>query len=321
MISFSLTNMIQNYYSHQYMDYFNGVTISNIVMTTAMMGFSVALQWVSFVPLIEHVAMMFGIDPGDFNGDGHGDGDGYDDGDGNVITIMVEKYARLVGITTLPAIVFYILVCVIIDGYYYYLKRDDYKLWKWQDKFPSLNDRKDMLWLSCRNLLMGGIYTSTLITIWPNLFKIYTNVHDTSQLYYIGSIVGFFVHIDLMAYMAHWWMHRPFLYRNIHKVHHRFIAISPMTALSMHWIEYLTQVTLTFAYLWAIPTHLNVVIFNLMYVFVFNIINHSGVMIESHLLWEPSTQYHDDHHRFFTVNYGQSLVVWDRLCGTLRSRD
>ena len=39
------------------------------------------------------------------------------------------------------------------------------------------------------------------------------------------------------------------------------------------------------------------------------------------LPWMPSTFYHDDHHRYFHVNYGQHLTLWDRLYGTLRRHD
>ena len=36
--------------------------------------------------------------------------------------------------------------------------------------------------------------------------------------------------------------------------------------------------------------------------------------------WMPSTYFHDDHHRFFSVNYGQHLILWDRIFGSLRHR-
>jgi sterol desaturase/sphingolipid hydroxylase (fatty acid hydroxylase superfamily) len=62
----------------------------------------------------------------------------------------------------------------------------------------------------------------------------------------------------------------------------------------------------------------------------FNVVDHSGVYCESWLPWAPSSLYHDDHHRFFHVNYGQvaaprwqpltavpqALTLFDRLGGT-----
>ena len=43
---------------------------------------------------------------------------------------------------------------------------------------------------------------------------------------------------------------------------------------------------------------------------------HTGVYLESWFPWQPSSLYHDDHHNFFHVNYGQSLTIWDKLGGT-----
>jgi lathosterol oxidase len=48
------------------------------------------------------------------------------------------------------------------------------------------------------------------------------------------------------------------------------------------------------------------------------LIDHSGVRFHSWFPWQPPTQFHDDHHVHFHVNYGQNLGVWDRLFGTWR---
>ena len=295
----------------QHVDYFtlDGATPNNTFTTAAFMLVSYMLAWVSFVPMIEWVAGLCGIQYGDI-------------GTSVLTQAGLETYFKLIAFTTLPAIAFYLPLCCGLDYHYYRCQSDSAATWKWQVlKFPTRQDRLDMLWLSCRNLLAGGILTSTLLTYHPTIFNIYTDVNEYGSVYYVGNIVTFFLHIDIMAYLAHRMMHRPMLYRNFHKVHHRFIAVSPMTALSMHWAEYLTQVVLTFTYLWVVPTHLNAAIVNLLYVFIFNIVNHSGVKIGSHLSWEATTQYHDDHHKYFHVNYGQSLTLWDKLCGTLRTHD
>lgn len=55
---------------------------------------------------------------------------------------------------------------------------------------------------------------------------------------------------------------------------------------------------------------------NLLYVHYHNAVDHSGVYYESHLPWQPTSLYHDDHHKFFHVNYGQTFTLWDRLGGT-----
>ena len=42
--------------------------------------------------------------------------------------------------------------------------------------------------------------------------------------------------------------------------------------------------------------------------------------LESRLPWQAPSNYHDDHHRYFHVNFGQHLTWWDRMHGTLRRK-
>jgi lathosterol oxidase len=65
--------------------------------------------------------------------------------------------------------------------------------------------------------------------------------------------------------------------------------------------------------------HIAAITTNLLYVHYHNVLDHSGVYVETWLPWQPSSLYHDDHHRYFHVNYGQSLTFWDRIGGTLYS--
>ena len=34
--------------------------------------------------------------------------------------------------------------------------------------------------------------------------------------------------------------------------------------------------------------------------------------------WQPPPRFHDDHHVYFHVNFGQTLGLWDRVFGTWR---
>ena len=56
----------------------------------------------------------------------------------------------------------------------------------------------------------------------------------------------------------------------------------------------------------------------LIYILAFNIIEHSGVHLESSLPWQGPVMFHDDHHTQFHCNFGQHLMIWDRIHGTLR---
>ena len=59
-------------------------------------------------------------------------------------------------------------------------------------------------------------------------------------------------------------------------------------------------------------------VFLLIYVLLYNIKDHSGIVLTSRLPWQGSSRFHDDHHVYFHCNYGQNLPIFDKLHGTHR---
>mmetsp|Transcript_16505 Transcript_16505/g.46550 ORF Transcript_16505/g.46550 Transcript_16505/m.46550 type:complete len:336 (+) Transcript_16505:287-1294(+) len=162
------------------------------------------------------------------------------------------------------------------------------------------------------------------------IIKIYYDIHDPAYSdwmayfgggwpYYILSTVWFFFVIDIWAYVAHRFLHVPFVYKNIHKWHHRYRAVSPFGAYAMHPLEFLLlTVVIQLAGVLVVPVHVAALATNLIYVGHHAIIDHSGVDFDGLFLWSPSAAFHDGHHTFYHCSFGQSLVLWDWLGGTLR---
>ena len=86
----------------------------------------------------------------------------------------------------------------------------------------------------------------------------------------------------------------------------------------MHPVELLAQQGVSLLPLFFIPFHAASIAVVLLYILVYNVVDHSGVRLVSIPPWQPPSTYHDDHHAHFHVNYGQHLMIWDRLHGTLR---
>ena len=108
-------------------------------------------------------------------------------------------------------------------------------------------------------------------------------------------------------------LHFPFLYKTVHKLHHRWKQTTAFTSLALHPFEFLLLQSGVYLGLFLIPLHPACITANLLYVHYHNVVDHSGVYAESDLWWQPSSLYHDDHHRLFHVNFGQSLTVWDEV--------
>ena len=174
--------------------------------------------------------------------------------------------------------------------------------------------------LSTANVAGSGLITGTLVYFMQTGWKtpIYFDVADYGWTWTIVGTLVLFVLSDAAAYYAHRFFHVRFMYKHFHKVHHRYPSPSPWVVTAVHPVEMLILQAATFLPLFVIPFHFVSAIVVFVYFLIFNIVDHSGVDLESRLPWQGPSRYHDDHHVYFHVNFGQHLMIWDRLHGTLR---
>ena len=218
-----------------------------------------------------------------------------------------------------------VAVLWVVGGYYeiryYRNRRHEPETWKCQPKrFLSAEKRREAMLLSSANLIMAGTISGTLIYFLVRGWQtpIYYEVSDYGWLWTLASTVLLFVLMDALAYYTHRFLHLKPIYRKIHRWHHRYPAPSPWVVTALHPVEMLMLQVVTFIPLMIIPFHYVSIIGVLIYILVFNIIDHSGVRLKSRWPWQGPSMYHDDHHVYFHVNFGQHLMLWDRLHGTLR---
>ncbi len=231
-------------------------------------------------------------------------------------------FAKCVGGASLVGLVVYHAVCGYYHYRYYARRHADPDAWKVQpERFLSPRMQRTAVLAGSRNMLLSGVLTGILVYgVVEGGVKtaIYTDVAEYGWAYTLGMTVVLFVLMDCIAYWVHRALHIKFLFRHVHRFHHRFVAPSPYTAIALHPAELLALQGATLIPLFFIPFHAVSVICVLLYILIFNIIDHSGVKLASALPWQPPSVYHDDHHHYFHVNYGQHLMIWDRLHGTLR---
>jgi len=218
-----------------------------------------------------------------------------------------------------------LLIFHAVAGYYhqrYYVRRkDEGGQWKCQpERWLRPEQQKEAALLSTFNLTLGGLNSGVLIyAIVHGLpTQLYYEVSEFGWLYTLLSVPVYFFLIDGGAYYVHKLLHIKVLFKHIHRHHHRYIATSPYVTVAVHPLELIALQMSTMLPLFLMPLHPAVIGGVLIYVLIFNIIDHSGVRLYSMWPWQASSLYHDDHHKYFHCNFGQHLMVFDKMHGTLR---
>ncbi len=138
----------------------------------------------------------------------------------------------------------------------------------------------------------------------------------------ISIFLILFLH-ETYYYWLHRWMHKPKIYRAIHKTHHDSLHTSALTAFSFHPVESVLQAIIIPLLIWIIPLHVFALIFILMVMTVSATINHLGFEIypkwwnnNFFSKWIIGATHHDQHHTKFLYNYGLYFTVWDKWMKT-----
>lgn len=141
----------------------------------------------------------------------------------------------------------------------------------------------------------------------------------------IGQLVIFFLIEDAWHYWGHRALHIPYLYKRIHKMHHKYAAPFGIAAEYAHPVEVaftgLGTVggPILYAYLFG-NLHLLTVLLWLIARLFQAVDAHSGYDFPWSLrhflpIW-AGADHHDDHHKYFTGNYASSFRMWDYFLGT-----
>ena len=133
-----------------------------------------------------------------------------------------------------------------VAGYYHYRyyvrRRVEPDAWKVQpERFLSPELRRTAVTIGTRNMALAGVLSGPLaydVASGGSNTALYTDVTEYGWAYTLGMTVVLFVMLDCIAYWVHRAFHFKFLFRRVHRVHHRFVAPSAYTATAMHPVEF-----------------------------------------------------------------------------------
>ncbi|TCJ12686.1 sterol desaturase family protein [Flaviaesturariibacter flavus] len=214
----------------------------------------------------------------------------------------------------------YLLIAGIFHGVFYVWQREKWRARKINGRPHKPGQyRREVSWSTVTALLFA-VAGAGLLLLWQKGYtKVYLNVHEY-PLWWLPLSLGIALLLhETYYYWLHRWMHRPKVFRLLHKVHHDSNITSPWTAFSFHPLEGVLQAIFLPALLLFLPMHLYVVLTQLTIMTFSSVINHLD--IEVYPRGAPGrffgrfligATHHSLHHKQFRYNYGLYFTFWDK---------
>lgn len=180
---------------------------------------------------------------------------------------------------------------------------------------------KDQVRLEIRASL-EAIPIMSFLTVIAFLFEVrgYSKLYDDINLYggvgfAIFSMISFLFFTDMGIYWIHRFLHTRYVYKYVHKPHHKWKIASPFASHAFHPIDGFMQSLPYHIYPFIFPLH------KLTYLGLFVFVNIWTVSIHDGHCRVPAflrsvvngSAHHTDHHVYFDYNYGQFFTLWDKI--------
>ncbi|WP_243745520.1 sterol desaturase family protein [Segetibacter sp. 3557_3] len=188
---------------------------------------------------------------------------------------------------------------------------------------PRAQLLREVRWSVITSLLFALAGALTVVLWQKGLTRVYTDPGQFGLWYLpVSLIISMLIH-ETYYYWLHRWMHKPAVFRLIHKVHHDSKTTSPWTAFSFHPLEGLLQAIVLPLTIMFLPMHYYVLLTQLTIMTFSSIINHLEVEVypakfEKHFIgkWLIGATHHSLHHKQFKYNFGLYFTFWDKWVRT-----
>lgn len=183
--------------------------------------------------------------------------------------------------------------------------------------------KKEILWSTTSAVIFAVTGAGTYWLWQQGHTAIYLKVDGYGYTYLLFSLLLTLLIHETYYYWIHRWMHRPEVFRIVHKVHHESVTPTPWTAFSFHPLESILEAVILPVILIVIPMHPVVISIYLLLMTISSVINHLDIEIYPKMLrrnpvgrWLIGATHHHLHHREFKTNYGLYFTFWDKWMNT-----
>ncbi|WP_273275176.1 sterol desaturase family protein [Roseivirga sp.] len=183
--------------------------------------------------------------------------------------------------------------------------------------------KKEIFWSTFTSILFA-LAGAGMVVLWQlDHTAIYEDIDQYGWWWIpISFLIATFIH-ETYYYWLHRWMHKPKVYRLIHKTHHDSHITSPWTSFSFHPGEGVLQSLIIPVIVLFLPMHYWTIVTLLTFMTLTSAINHSNVEIYpkgfyKHWLgkWFIGATHHSLHHTQYRYNFGLYFTFWDKWMKT-----
>lgn len=220
----------------------------------------------------------------------------------------------------------YFIIAGIAWIVWYVVRREKIIHKKIQPKIPDKKDYGREIFYSIITIFIFSIVPTVLLLtpIRKHTF-FYSNLNAYPNWYFWLAFPAMFILHDTYFYFTHRLMHHPRFFKAVHLLHHRSTNPSPFAAFAFNPLEAIVEAGVFALLLFIMPLCRWHVFVFFLFQMVYNVYGHLG--------WElypkgfnkskigryiNTSVNHNQHHRYFTGNYGLYFLWWDRILGTLR---
>ena len=195
---------------------------------------------------------------------------------------------------------------------------------KIRDKQPPSGQIARELLISLRTIVIFSMFGAGIVLgATTGVFTIYMDLADYGIPYFLFSALAIIVLHDAYFYWAHRIIHRPWLFRRLHRMHHRSHNPTPFTSFTFDIGEAALNAVFLPLVLLLLPAHpLALVIFT-GHMMLRNAMGHCGYELfparaDGRPLfdWMTTVTHHDLHHSHAGYNMGLYFTWWDRWMET-----
>lgn len=212
----------------------------------------------------------------------------------------------------------------LVHWHFYVLRRGEAARWKVQPKrFLTPRLSRHAFWLGSLNMAIGGVSGGVLAwhVVGGGWSMLYFDPLEHGPVWLVASALVTYVLIDAGLYYSHRALHGRWLFRHVHRWHHRYTAPIVFTTTAVHPIEFLIFQTFVMLPVVVIPVHWAVYVLVVAYTYFIGMIDHSGIRVRWPLPLHSGNDFHDDHHVHFHCNYGHHTKIFDLIHDTVRRPD